>query len=207
MDCRRCEEWKQGRRRRKRWFAVILLLISIAVVAGIPVYVHPRTDPLRNADAIIILGGYGYRKAYGFSLYQEGWAPNVVIANSTSGPEMSPNSIWIDKWCRSPNWGSDILPEPTPWPTSTKFCPHADPPTTLGEARALRDLAAEHNWHTVIVVTFRPHIARARLIFERCFDGDVVMAASPVAISLSRWVYEYIYQTIGLIRTFVDDGC
>lgn len=205
--CPRCEERERRQRRRRRLVAIVSLLVVIIAIAGIPVYVNPRTDPLRKADAIIILGGHGYRKGYGFFLYQQGWAPNVVIANSTSGPQLSPDAMWIDKWCKSTTWGSDVLPEPEPWPTSTKFCPNADPPTTLGEARALRSLAAEHGWHSVIVVTFRPHIARARMIFERCFEGDVIMEASPVSMTLTDWVYEYVNQTIGLVKTLVDKSC
>ena len=50
-----------------------------------------------------------------------------------------------------------------------------DPPTTKGEGRELRRLAAQYGWRTVIVVTFRPHISRARFILEQCFDGDLVM--------------------------------
>lgn len=186
---------------------IMLLLIPVAVVAGVPVYVQPRTDPLRKADAIFILGGYGDRRKFGFALYQQGWAPNVVISNPIGRIQPDPGQWWIERWCKSTTWGSDELPEPKPWPTSTKFCPNPEPGTTLGEARALRKLAIENGWHTVIVVTFRPHIARARMIFERCFDGDVIMVQSPVDIPLTQWAYEYIYQTAGFIKALFNRSC
>lgn len=205
-ECPQCRKRKRRNRRMRRWLAVIVLIVAIAALAGIPVYVHPQTDPLRKADAIFILGGYGDRRPYAFSLYQQGWAPNMVISNPVN--ESQPYSkMWIDRWCKSPTYGSDVLPEPESWPTSTKFCPTPDPPTTLGEARALRQLATEHGWHTVIVVTFRPQISRARYILQRCFSGDLVMVASPVDIPPTRWAYEYVYQTAGFAKALFDDGC
>jgi hypothetical protein len=172
-----------------------------------PVYVNPRTDPLRKADAIFILAGYGDRRAYGFFLYQQGWARNVVISNPIGRSQPSYENKWINKWCESTMYGADLLPEPKPWPTSTKYCPNPDPQTTLGEARALRKLAAEHGWHTVIVVTFRPHISRARFIFERCFGGNVIMAASPMDIPPAQWAYEYVYQTVGFVKALFGEDC
>ncbi|MCB0932635.1 MAG: YdcF family protein [Mycobacterium sp.] len=184
----------------------MVALISTAYATGVPVYVHPRTDPLRKADAIIILGGYGDRRAYGFSLYDQGWAPNVVIPNlAATQPEKL--TKWIDLWCTSRTFGSDYLPEFRPWPTSSKFCPRPSPQTTVGEARAVRDLAEKNGWRTVIVVTTRPDVARSRLIFHRCFGPDVIMAASPVSISLARWAYEYTYQTVGFAKLAFDRTC
>jgi hypothetical protein len=58
------------------------LLVVVAVVAGVPLYVRPQIDPLRHADAILILGGPEYdRYPYGFQLGEEGWAPIVVLSN------------------------------------------------------------------------------------------------------------------------------
>ena len=37
-----------------------------------------------------------------------------------------------------------------------------------------------------------------RVMLERCFDGDLVMVASPPHISASKWAFEYVYQTGGL---------
>ena len=64
------------------------------------------------------------------------------------------------------------------------YCFAPDPPTTKGEGRELRRLASQHRWRTVIVVTLRPHISRARFILEKCFDGELVMVAIPIQLSV-----------------------
>ena len=41
--------------------------------------------------------------------------------------------------------------------------------TTRGEATLARDLASAHHWDRVVVVTWRYHIPRARIVFKQCF--------------------------------------
>ena len=91
--------------------------------------------------------------------------------------------------------------------THGSTCTVPDPPTTKGEGRELRRLAPEHGWRTVIGVTFRPHISRTRFILEQCFDGDLVMVASPAHISLPRWAFEDVHQTEGYLRAVLLPGC
>jgi hypothetical protein len=57
------------------------------------------------------------------------------------------------------------------------------------------------------VVTFRPQISRARFILEQCFDGNLIMVASPAHLSPPRWAYEYVYQTAGYVRAALDPNC
>ena len=132
--------------------------------------------------------------------------PNVVVSNPIGPYEPSYPTMWTNSWCRSSTWGSEFLSNGRQWPTSARYCPSPQPATTLGEARA-RDLAAQHGWHTVIAVTFRPHISRARLILQRCFHGDLIMAASPADIAPAQWVYEYVYQTTGFVKALFADQC
>jgi hypothetical protein len=171
--------------------AFVCLLLIAAVIGGLPVYVRPQIDPLRHADAILILGGTGRsRYTFGLDLASEGWAPKVVVSDP-----YWPDETWLTDYCAVPHPGLDLL------------CFFPDPPTTTGEARELRRLAAQYGWRTVIVVTFRPHISRARFILEQCFDGDLVMVASPAHISLPSWAFEYVYQTAGYLREVLQPGC
>ncbi|ORV34876.1 hypothetical protein AWB99_01945 [Mycolicibacterium confluentis] len=159
--------------------------------AGFPVYVAPTTDALRPADAVLILGGPGYaRYPFGLELAAEGWAPMVVISNPNGARDP-----WLTEYCAAPHTN----------PAVQCFAP--DPPTTRGEGAMLRQMADEHGWRRVIVVTFRPHISRARFILERCFAGELVMAASPTHLSAWEWASEYAYQSAGFARAVLQPGC
>jgi uncharacterized SAM-binding protein YcdF (DUF218 family) len=172
--------------------AVLLVLIGLGLGgAGVPVYVTPDTDALRPADAVLILGGPGYaRYPFGMELAAQGWAPTVVISNPNGAADP-----WLTQFCADPHTGPEVR------------CFVPDPPTTRGEGEVLRRMADEYGWRTVIVVTFRPHISRARFILERCFSGDLVMVASPTQLSPRDWLMEYAYQSAGYLRAVLQPGC
>jgi uncharacterized SAM-binding protein YcdF (DUF218 family) len=174
-----------------RLAAVACLSITTAAVSGVPVYVSPQIDHLRHADAILVLSGpYQVRYRFGVQLAEQGWAPNLVLSNPSAEADST-----LTEYCAAPHAEFTVL------------CIDPDPVTTKGEGRQLRRLASERGWHTVIVVTFRPHISRARFILSRCFDGELVMAASPAHIPESRWTFEYFYQTAGYVRSVLQPGC
>jgi uncharacterized SAM-binding protein YcdF (DUF218 family) len=180
-----------GKRRPRHRLLASCLLLVLAAVSGFPVYVQPQIDPLRHADAVLVLGGFGEnRYQFGLDLAKQGWAPNLVVSNPKGASD-----VWERNFCTSPPARVVV------------HCFVPDPPTTKGEGRELRRLASEHGWHTVIVVTFRAHISRARFILEQCFDGDLVMQASPDPVPVPRWVYEYFYQTAGYARAALQPGC
>jgi uncharacterized SAM-binding protein YcdF (DUF218 family) len=178
------------RRRLRPCLAAFFFLLLVAA-AGVPVYVLPRVDPLRRADAILVLSGpHHLRYPFGFDLAEQGWAPNLVISNPDAG-----DNPRLSDFCAAKHSGVTV------------YCFEPEPATTKGEGRELRRLAAQYGWRTVIVVTFRPHVSRARFILQQCFDGDLVMVASPDQISDSRWAFEYLYQTAGYARAIVQPGC
>jgi uncharacterized SAM-binding protein YcdF (DUF218 family) len=167
------------------------VLVLIAALAGVPVYVRPAVDPLRHADAILVLGGYEYdRYEVGFKLALEGWAPAVAVSNPAGA-----NDPWLTKYCAEPH------------PKFALYCFIPDPRSTAGEAREFRRLADLHGWRTVIAVTFRPHVSRARFILRQCFDGDLMMVASPPEVSPVRLAYEYVYQTAGFVKAALKPAC
>jgi len=153
--------------------------------------VYPQLDPLRRADAVLILGGYEYeRYPFGLRLAAEGWAPVVALSNPNGAKD-----AWLTSFCETPH-REYVL-----------HCFIPDPLTTRGEARALSRLAERYKWRTVIVVTARPQISRARFILAKCFDGSLVMVASPTKISIARWAYEYAYQSAGFVRATFEHEC
>lgn len=183
---RRSPEDPRRRRLIRRWLVSLCVLLIAAVVAGLPVYARPQIDPLRHADAILVLGGIADdRYPFGIGLGEQGWAPIVVLS-------IDP---WRTRFCA------------TPHPHFNLRCFIPDPPTTKGEAQELHRLAADYGWRTIIVVTFRPHISRARFILERCFDGNLVMVESPEHLSMLEWAHQYVYQTAGYAREVLEPGC
>jgi uncharacterized SAM-binding protein YcdF (DUF218 family) len=181
-------------RRRKRLLGAIAVGTAsfvLAVAAGWPVYVQPQIDPLRRADAILILGGPHYaRYPFGLRLADEGWAPNVMISNPNGDRDP-----WLTKFCAEPHREFNL------------YCFSPDPSTTRGEGRELRRLASEHGWRNVIVITYLPHVSRARMILERCFDGELIMTSSSTPASPLRWAVDYVTQTAGYVRAWLQPGC
>ncbi len=172
------------------WFGAVCLLLIAVVAAGVPVYVRPQADALGRADAVFVLGGEGYeRYPLGLELVANGWAPVVVFSNPNG-----PNDAWLTHFCAEPH------------PIDLE-CFIPEPRTTRGEARELRRFAEKYGWRTVIVVTFTPHISRARYILERCFSGDLIMVPSRTHLSFPMWAREYAYQTAGYVRAMLQPGC
>lgn len=177
--------------RAARWLAAITAITMAAGVAGWPVYVRPQIDKLRHSDAVFILGGYDWsRYPYGITLASQGWAPNLVM--STPNGARDP---FLNDYCA------------TPHPEFTLTCFLPEPSRTRGEAREFGRIAKERGWRRVIVVTFRPQISRARFILRKCFDGELIMVASPADLPLYRWIFEYGYQTASYLRNALESGC
>ena len=175
----------------RRALASASVLLLVVALIGVPVYVRPQIDQLRPADAIFVLGGqYLDRYPFGLALASQGLASTVVLSN----PDGASNKRVYDTCIHPP-------------PKITVMCFAPDPSTTKGEGRELRRLAAQYGWKTVIVVTFGPHLSRARYILRQCFDGDLVVVASPARLTPVAWAYQYLYQTAGYVRAVLQPGC
>ncbi len=184
------------RRTRRRRLAIPAFVLIALIGAGVPVYVTPQIEivdlhPERRADVIFVLGGGAYeRYPYALELALLGFAPRVVMSNPRGSRD-----IWMTDLCDTRRYDFPIT------------CFEPEPSTTRGEAQEMRRLANFYGWKSIIVVTSVPHISRARFILDRCYDGELVMAASPENISLSYWAWTYAYQTAGYVRAFSHTGC
>ncbi|MET9488868.1 YdcF family protein [Nocardia sp. NPDC006630] len=175
-------------RTRRRAVAVAVLLTVVAVVAALwPVYVRPQLDTPMRADAILVLGGaHDGREELGLRLAHEGFAPRVLISDPYR------NSGLINRICHG---GYSFRVE----------CFDPNPRTTRGEGRYLALRARQEGWHRVIVVTFTPHISRARYILGKCWGGEVLMLDSHPSIGVLRWSYQYVYQSAGYAKAVFED--
>jgi uncharacterized SAM-binding protein YcdF (DUF218 family) len=180
-------------RRGRRWVvavAVVCALVVGWVALGWKVYRHPQTDPVRHADAIVVLGGTPYQRFdIGLKLAQQGSAPFLLISQSTGAND--PN---MNKYCHG-----DFA--------FTVKCFIPDPWTTEGEAREIRSDAQRYGWHHIIVITFTPHVSRARYIVGKCFDGDITMVASPAPSGVDFWTWMFIRQSGSYVKAFLTPGC
>jgi uncharacterized SAM-binding protein YcdF (DUF218 family) len=174
---------------------VVILLVGLGI-SGYEVFAKAKVDGLQHADAIIVLGGeHDGREDYGLSLARAGWAKTVVISN----PYPADDPV-MKRVCSTT--GEDFA----------LTCRRPDPPTTRGEAEVMRRLAAERSWTKVIVVTWRYHLPRARLIFRQCFSdepGSTVMVAVPRRYQYSPldWEMAYAYQWGGIAKAFAQGKC
>ena len=83
------------------------------------------------------------------------------------------------------------MPPPSCAITTQPFevvCLRPDPDSTLAEARAAAGLVAARRWQTVVVVTSRSHISRARLLFRRCVPAEISMVATEPPYGLRKKV-------------------
>jgi uncharacterized SAM-binding protein YcdF (DUF218 family) len=188
--------------RLRRWLtaveALVLVLVVVVVDVGISghiVFANSRVDQLQRVDAIIALGGeHDGREDYALDLARAGWAPAVVLSNpyDAGDPVMA-------RVCREV-------------PDIEVMCVRPDPLTTRGEAILMRRLADEHGWGTIMVVSWRYHLPRARLIFRQCFSaepGSAVMVAVPrrYRFSVLGWELVFAYQWAGLAKAVVQGEC
>ena len=182
--------------RPSRWWhwvtLAIGLLLVVWLVVGYLVIVDPTVNhPPRQADAVVVLGPpqSNGRVDTALSLIRQHVAASLVV----SVPADSQRRTM--PLCTAPQDGFSV----------TCFQPH--PATTRGEAEHVRDLARQHGWTSVVVVTSTYHVSRARMIFDRCLDGKLYLVAARRGISMLTWAYQYLYQTGAYVKAVLQPGC
>ena len=156
--------------------------------AGYFLYSKSQVDTIRPVDAIIVLGGErDGREEYGIDLARQGVSANVVLSHPYWKGDRK-----MAEFCAIQDYRFTVT------------CVPPQPSTTRGEALFTRDLAAKHGWTSVLVISWRYHLPRARYIFSRYFDGEIVMRPVPrdYNFSVPHWGYIYLYQTVAFVKAF-----
>lgn len=126
----------------------------------------------RRAAAIVPLAGDRDRVVYGAELFNEGYAKWFVITNmklELPGIDESYDELVLREAIRQGVPQDQIL-------VSTEIVE-----TTMAEARALRQLAEEQGWSSLLVVTSPYHTRRARHILRDAFAGSgITIRVGPV---------------------------
>lgn len=186
----------RGKRVRLVLIGVVALLVALAV-AGYPVYVSPRTDQVSldaPADAVVALGGSPESGEKASQLFEQGYAARLVLSNPYGRAKNT-----VTRLCKGVAAGDSGK--------EGVSCFVPDPSTTRGEAQKIAWLAEMNGWDRVVVVAPVFHLSRARMIFGRCYTGDLLMVDADVDIGLPMWIYHYGYQTAGYLKAFTQRGC
>jgi uncharacterized SAM-binding protein YcdF (DUF218 family) len=142
-------------------------------------------DPLAHADAIVVLGDdnfVGDRASRAAELFQAGWAPQVVASGRMLRPHTGMAEI-IER---------DLKSRGVPAVAIVRFEHQAA--NTIQEAQALRDLALQRHWHSVLVVTSNYHTRRAHYTFRKVFPSGITVSMASAEDS------EYLPNTWWLSR-------
>jgi uncharacterized SAM-binding protein YcdF (DUF218 family) len=178
--------------RRCRLLITALLALTLAWLAACYLVVaQPTVNKPVRSDAILVLGPplVDGRLDEALRLASAHYAGTVLI------------SIGWDK-------GRQRIPACTADnPAYQVICFRPDPATTRGEAEQLGLLAQQRGWRSVLVVTSKYHVSRARLIVGRCMPGTVRMLAAPGKPSVGDWLYQFGYQTGGFAKAFLHRSC
>ncbi|WP_111511741.1 YdcF family protein [Mycobacterium kyogaense] len=178
--------------------AAVYALIAVLFLNGATgtlFFAHARPDPLAKVDAIVVLGGeHDGREAYGLKLAQQGYAPTVLMSDP-----YGPRDPVMKRFCRRQ---ADI----------EVICRPPVPSTTRGEALMTRALAEQRGWRSVIVISWRYHLPRARRIFDVCFaspNRTVIMRDVPrtYRFSVAQWQYTFLYQYGGFVKAEIQGSC
>ena len=149
-------------------------------------FVFPATGMPPRVDAIVVLGGSGDRLGLGMDLAQEDRAPYLVL--SMGLPWLPPGV------CKGHVGPAKVI------------CFAPNPDTTQGEAEGASRIAKNHGWTSLVLVTTRDQVWRARLRFERCYSGK--MYGVTAAVPWYSWPYAILYQWAGTVKAEVNQrGC
>ncbi len=179
-----------GTARLVRRFARVLIGLAAGwAVAAAVLFVWPPHHAAAHADAVVVLaGGPGPRLRTGLALVRRGVAPVLAISEG-----------WNATW---PEANRLCAGRPAPVPIVC-FVPTAD--STRGEAESVARLARTHRWNTIVLVSNRYHLLRARMLFERCLDGTI--ATADAGESVWRRLRAVPFETAKLAYALVRWDC
>jgi uncharacterized SAM-binding protein YcdF (DUF218 family) len=168
-----------------------LVVMTVFAVATAHLFIWPATDSVDHVDAVVLFaGGRGERLQLAEQLMEDGVAPNLVIPNGETAE-------WLE--------GNRACTEDRPYNVR---CLRPDPDTTVGEARAIAALANDESWDTLLVVTSSYQLTRARLLLDRCFDGDVFTARAQPDLGWIGWAARIGHEWLAWSRAVtVRRGC
>ncbi len=199
----------RGTTRRSAWavraLVPVLALGLVWLIAGWVVFQHPRTDAPARSDALLVLGPPDRtRMAEALRLMDAGVAPVLVVANpGTRDLGDASGKVYYARAAqtcaqdgnRDGGRGYEVI------------CFRPDPSTTQGEAMELRALSEQRGWDHVSVLTYRQHVARSRLLLQRCYTGELDVLSFDYPDVPRGVLREFVYQSGGFVKAWLTPGC
>jgi uncharacterized SAM-binding protein YcdF (DUF218 family) len=182
--------------------ATVLATTCLTVTAvlngmvGYALFSRAADSAVSRVDAVVVLGGeHDGREEYGIALAQQVHASAVML----SDPYPS-GDVVMQRMCSRRLDAIDVI------------CSRPDPSTTRGEAIMTRRSAARRHWSSILLVTWRYHMPRARLLFDKCLaDMGVSVSAKAVprqyVLPIWYWQYLYAYQFAGIVKAVAAEHC
>lgn len=190
--------------RRRRIVRVLLVFVSVVVIvwAGLGAWFlsdRHRSEPARSDAIVMLAGADDGRHSVARELLRDGYAPELLVSNPDAAGKKKAAEL-----CTM---------------TATE-CFSPVPKTTAGEVRAVREIAEDaeesgDGWESIIVVTNKPHAARAGAFFRKCL-GDVGDSGGPIEVrvvgieglDISRLPIHVLRETAGFIKeAAVSEAC
>jgi uncharacterized SAM-binding protein YcdF (DUF218 family) len=140
---------------------IALTALAALAVVSVPLFILYDDDRVAKADAVMVLAGDKRRLPIALDLVERGTAPLLVISDG-----LDPRWTRANRLCRFGDPARIVCVRPEPY-------------STRGEARLASRLARERGWDSLVVVTSRFHLFRARKLFERCFHGRLDLVGTP----------------------------
>jgi hypothetical protein len=191
--------------RRSAWLAWVLVpalaLGLVWLIAGWAVFQHPRADAPARSDALLVLGPPDRtRMAEALRLMDAGVAPVLVVANpGTRDLGDASGKVYYGRAAQTCAEDRDRAYE--------VICFRPDPSTTQGEAMELRTLSEQRGWEHVSALTYRQHVARARLLLGRCYAGELDVLSFDYPAVPRGHLREFAYQSGGFVKAWLTPGC
>jgi uncharacterized SAM-binding protein YcdF (DUF218 family) len=177
----------------RRLLLALGVLVAAWLVACLVLFVWPpaETGAPARADAVIVLSGSTKRLPPALALIRRHVAPVLALSSVSRTPKWKA----AQRLCRTGRYdGARVL------------CFLARPYSTRGEARTVTELARQHGWQSIVVVSSTFHLTRVDLLFDRCYHGRLSLVGSPVA--WWRLPREWANETAKLIvQLTVERGC
>ncbi len=178
--------------------------ITAAAVVGWFIYatvniVHPGQGHLQaRSDAVVSLAPQPHRLPLAKQLVNDGVADLLVISYFkhdplNTSPSPTGDATTLAQECDAAEDNQTIC-----------FTPEDD--ATIGEVSAIAELAAEHSWDSLTVVTNTHHAFRTRFIFQRCLgdDVDVNVVFADRDLTASEGAWYAVYENAAFLKAVWD---